>query len=192
MTSPASPAPPDGPPAAPPPPRWRPLCERNFFLSGVLALFFFFASAFAGMAAVRLLVPGSSVAYVLGSFMLPMGWALGWLGVRHLVAACVLVLAPVLLPVLLLWLLYRYVRGKSLTGAPVTTGWRPDPTLLLIVPACALMAAITGAVGAFEAGLPYGRAIGGMAATGAAWGLVLALLQLTGVLPDEDRSALDA
>lgn len=179
-------------PASPATPRRRPLCERNFFLSGVLSLFFFFASAFVGLAAVRLIVPGAHVAYLLGGFMLPMGWALGWLGLRHLFAACVLVLAPVLLPFLLLWLLYRYLRGKSLTGGPPPPAWRPDPTLLLIVPACALTAALTGVVGAFEAELPYGRSIGLMAASGAGWGLLLASLQLTGVLPDEDRADVGA
>lgn len=177
-------------PAPAPPPRAgrQPLCERNFFLSGVLFLFSFGASIFAGLLAARLIVPGSHHAYLLAGFMLPLGWALGWQGVRHLYMSCLIVAAPFLLPVLIVWLLYRWIRRKPLLGGSTTTGWRPDPTLFLIAPSCALTAAITGAVGAFEAELPYGRSIGLLSAVGAGWGLMLALLQYRGVLPDEDRS----
>lgn len=184
---PGAPTPGAGPAAGPPPaPAWQPLCRRNLFLSGLLSLFVFFASAFAGLVAVRLVVPGAQVAYLLGGFMLPLGWALGWLGVRHLVMACVMVLAPFLLPVLLLVLLLRYLRGKAVQGDAPPPRWRPDYTLLLIIPGCALTATLTGLVGAFEAELPYLRSAGLMAGFGAAWGLMLALLQVTGLLPDED------
>lgn len=172
----------------PGPERPPPLCERNALASGCLAIFFFFASAFVGMVAARLVVPGSSIAQLLAPFMFPLGWALGWLGVRHLVLACVTLLAPIILPVLLLWLLWRILRSpQPASGATVAPGttWRPDPTLLLIVPACALTGALVGTIGAFQTDVTLLRAAGALTVVGAAWGLVLAILQLTGVLPDE-------
>lgn len=162
-----------------------PLCERNALASGCLAIVFFFASAFVGLAAVRFVVPGSSIAQVLAPFMFPLGWALGWLGLRHLVLACVTLLAPIILPILLLWLLWRVTRRQPAAAGAPAPAWRRDWTLVLIVPACAFTGALTGAIGAFQADASLLRSAGALAAVGAAWGLVLATLQLTGVLPDE-------
>lgn len=163
------------------------LCERRPFLSGVLLIAAFFASVFAGLAAVRVVTPRSNVAELLGVFMLPIGWALGWLGIRHIALAFLLVLAPVLFPLLLLWVAWRIVRGRPALGEAGPAGWRPDPWVLLNVPACAVCGAVTGLAGALQAGHPLLRSIGLMAAIAAAWGLGLAVLQLRGVLPDEGR-----
>lgn len=123
--------------------------------------------------------------------MLPLGWVLGWQGLRHLLAACLVALAPCLIPLLVVWFAYRWFRRKPPLGEPVPRGFRPDGTLFLIVPACAATAALAGAIGAWEADLPYGRSVGLMAAVGAAWGLLLAVLQYRGVLPDDEGSPLD-
>ncbi|MCO5167370.1 MAG: hypothetical protein M9894_13555 [Planctomycetes bacterium] len=161
------------------------LCERRPFLSGLLLIGAFFASVFAGLAAVRVVTPGASMASLLGAFMLPVGWALGWLGVRHMAMALLLVLAPLLFPLLLLWVLWRVLRGRPALGDAGPGGWTPDPWVFLSVPACALTGAVTGLVGALQAGHPLVRSIGLMAAAAAAWGLALAVLQYRGVLPDE-------
>lgn len=167
-----------------PAPDARPLFERRFAVSGALALALLFLGAALGSLAARAAIPGSSAAPVLGAFMLPLGWALGWQGPRHAVLACSVALAPVLLPAILVWLVWRLARGQGL-GAAAPAAWRPDPWVFLIVPACALCAALAGVASAWQTGAPLLRSGGLLAAVGLGWGLVLAVLHHRGVLPDE-------